>query len=135
MGRTVGTQVVLHTVLRFMSLAIVYKAPISSIPFSSIHLKIYYTCKRQVCRSSETGGHLKTNSKLHALAKEYCADFCIVTKSRTDYSKNSLEADKLIKAVLRKKNSVSCISCKVTVCHLHYKSSLLLLGAEGNVHI
>lgn len=42
------------------------------------------------------------NNKLHATAKEYHADFCIVTKSRTDYSKNSLEADKLIKAILIK---------------------------------
>lgn len=50
----------------------------------------------------ETGGHLKMNNKLHATAKEYHADFCIVTKSRTDYSKNSLEADKLIKAILIK---------------------------------
>jgi hypothetical protein len=69
------------------------------------------------------------------MAKEHCADFCIVTKPRTDYSKNSLEADKHIKAVLRKKFSASCLYNKVTACHLLYKLSLLPLGAEGNVHI
>lgn len=110
-----------------MSLAIVYKAPVSSISLSSLHLKIYHTSKGRVCRSSETGGHLKANSKLHALAKEYCADFCIVTKSRTDYSKNSLEADKLIKAVLRKKKTLylayiaklRCVTCAINR-HYYY---------------
>lgn len=68
------------------------------------------------------------------MAKDYHVDFCIVTKFRTDYSKNSLEADKLIKAILIK-ISAFCIYNKVTACHLLYKLSLLPLGAEGNVHI
>lgn len=68
------------------------------------------------------------------MAKEYHTDFRIVTKSRTDYSKNSLEADKLIKAILIKKISAFGTYNKVTVCHLLYKLSLLPLGAEGNIH-
>lgn len=87
-----------------MSLAIVYEATTSSILFSTLHLKINGTSKQGICRDHfEMGGRLKTNNKLHAMAKEDCADFCIVTKPRTDSSKNSLGADKLIKAVLRKK--------------------------------
>lgn len=86
-----------------MSLTIVNRASTSSTSFSILNLKIYYTSKEQVCEyHSERGGHLKINRKLHATVKEECADFYKVTKCRTDYSKNSLEADKLIKAILIK---------------------------------
>ena len=78
---------------------------------------------------------MKTNNKLHAMAKEYHANFCTVTNSRTDYSKNSLEGNKLIKAILIKKISAFYMYSKVTACHLPYKLSLLPLGAEGSVHI
>lgn len=67
--------------------------------------------------------------------KEECADFYIVTKCRRDYSKNSLKADKLIKAILIKKISAFCVYNKVTVCHLQYRLLLLPLGGEENVHI
>lgn len=72
---------------------------------------------------------------MYVLVKEYCVDFCIVIKFRIDYLKNFLEVDKFIKVVLRKKNFVFCIFCKVTVCYLYYKSLLLLFGVEGNVYI
>lgn len=78
---------------------------------------------------------MKTNNKLHAMAKEYYANLCTVTNSRTDYSKNSLEGNKLIKAILVKKISAFYIYNKVTACHLPYKLSLLPPGAEGSVHI
>ena len=58
------------------------------------------------------------------MAKEYHANFCTVTNSRTDYSKNSLEGNKLIKAILIKKKSAFYIYNKVTACHLPYKLSL-----------
>lgn len=130
MGRT---QLVLHTVLfsslswGFMSLSTVYEALASSILFSILHLEINCTSKQQACRyHSEMEGHLKTNTKLHAMAKEYCADFCIVTKLRTYYLKNSLEADKLIKAVLRKKNlylayiaKLQCVTCTINRHYYH----------------
>lgn len=109
------------------SSAIVYEAPTSSILFSALHLIINSTSKKQICRDHFETGHLKTNDKLHAMAKEDCADFCIVTKPRTDSSKNSLEADKLIKAVLRKKYLyfayIAKLQCVTSIINRHYYHS------------
>lgn len=107
-----------------MSLAIVYEATTSSILFSTLHLKINGTSKQRIGRDHfETGGRLKPNNKLHAMAKEDCADFCIVTKPRTDSWKNSLGADKLIKAVLRKK-----------ILYLAYRAKLQHVTSNINRH-
>lgn len=108
-----------------MSPLIVYEAPTSSILFSALHIKINGRSKQRIRRDHfETGGRLKTNDKLHTMAKEDCADFRIVTKPRTDSSKNSLEADKLIKAVLRKKflylAYIAKLQCVTSIINRHY---------------
>lgn len=104
---------------------IVYEDPTSSILFSALYLKINGTNNQRICRDHfETGGRLKTNDKLHTMAKEDCADFRIVTKPRTDSSENSLEADKLIKAVLRKKflylAYIAKLQCVTSIINRHY---------------
>lgn len=105
----------------FVSLTIVYRVFTSSTLFLILNQKIHYTSKKQNCGyQSEREGHFKANNKLHAMAKEYHTDFRIVTKSRTDYSKNSLEADEL-KSNPNKKISAFGTYNKVTVCHLLYK--------------
>lgn len=114
-----------------MSLTLGYRVSISSTLFLILYLRTYYTSKKHVRGyHSEPGGHLKTDNKLHARAKEYHADFCIVTKSRADYSKNSLEADMFIKSNPNKKylhsayiTMLQCVICTINChyCHLEQK--------------
>lgn len=61
----------LSSVLGFYVTDHVYGESTSSTLFLILNLKIHYTSQDQVHGyDSERGGHLKTNNKLHATAKE-----------------------------------------------------------------